>query len=66
MNKIFLCAALALASGAIAAPDTAKAPIAWKEGVHYERLSPAVPTSAKASRIEVVEYFWYGCPHCLR
>ena len=33
------------------------------EGQHYERISPAVKT-ASAEGIEVVEVFWYGCPHC--
>jgi len=35
----------------------------YKEGEHYIELSSAVPTS-DASKIEVVELFWYGCPHC--
>lgn len=33
------------------------------EGTHYVRLSQPVPTMA-AGKIEVVEFFWYGCPHC--
>jgi protein dithiol oxidoreductase (disulfide-forming) len=33
------------------------------EGTHYVRLSQPAPTSA-AGKIEVVEFFWYGCPHC--
>ena len=33
------------------------------EGRHYERVSP--PQRAEASdKIEVREFFWYGCPHC--
>jgi protein dithiol oxidoreductase (disulfide-forming) len=35
----------------------------YKEGEHYIELSDAVATS-DASKIEVVELFWYGCPHC--
>lgn len=34
-----------------------------KAGVEYRELSPAQPTDA-AGRIEVIEFFWYGCPHC--
>jgi len=34
------------------------------EGTHYVKLSQAAPTSAPAGKIEVVEFFWYGCPHC--
>ncbi len=29
----------------------------------YETLSPAQPTHDPA-KIEVIEFFWYGCPHC--
>lgn len=36
----------------------------WKEGVNYTRLSPVQPTSAPPGQIEVMEVFWYGCPHC--
>lgn len=34
------------------------------EGVHYLRLAEPAPASAGAGKIEVVEFFWYGCPHC--
>ncbi len=33
----------------------------YKEGVHYERISAAPATT---DRIEVLEVFNYGCPHC--
>jgi len=33
------------------------------EGTHYVKLGQAAPTSAPG-KIEVVEFFWYGCPHC--
>jgi thiol:disulfide interchange protein DsbA len=29
----------------------------------YETLSPAQPTHDPA-KVEVIEFFWYGCPHC--
>ncbi len=32
-------------------------------GVEYRELSAAQPTDA-AGKIEVIEFFWYGCPHC--
>jgi thiol:disulfide interchange protein DsbA len=31
--------------------------------VGYETLSPAQPTQ-NPDKIEVIEFFWYGCPHC--
>jgi protein dithiol oxidoreductase (disulfide-forming) len=36
----------------------------WKVGTHYNPLVPAVPTGVPAGKVEVVEVFWYGCPHC--
>ena len=33
------------------------------EPVGYEILSPAQPTQ-NPDKIEVIEFFWYGCPHC--
>lgn len=36
---------------------------AYDEGTHYQRLDKVQPTSS-GDKIEVVEVFWYGCPHC--
>lgn len=33
------------------------------EGKHYKKLDNPQPTD-DASKIEVLEFFWYGCPHC--
>lgn len=35
----------------------------WQAGKHYHVLSYPVRTR-DASKVEVVELFWYGCPHC--
>jgi thiol:disulfide interchange protein DsbA len=35
----------------------------YTEGDQYLRLKKAQPTSTD-DKIEVVELFWYGCPHC--
>ena len=34
------------------------------EGFEFRSVKPPAPTDAPAGRIEVVEFFWYGCPHC--
>jgi protein dithiol oxidoreductase (disulfide-forming) len=36
----------------------------WVAGTNYKVLSPAQPTDAPPGKIEVIEFFWYGCPHC--
>ncbi|MFX1681777.1 thiol:disulfide interchange protein DsbA/DsbL [Mitsuaria sp. CC2] len=33
------------------------------EGRQYQRLATPVPGSTPG-KIEVIEFFWYGCPHC--
>lgn len=33
------------------------------EGFEYQLVQPPVPTET-GDKIEVVELFWYGCPHC--
>ncbi len=35
----------------------------YKEGEHYDLITPAIRT-ANPDKIEVVEFFWYGCGHC--
>lgn len=29
----------------------------------WDKIEPAIPTDSDA-KVEVVEFFWYGCPHC--
>ncbi len=35
-------------------------------GKDYESIVPAQPIDDRDGRVEVVELFWYGCPHCHR
>jgi thiol:disulfide interchange protein DsbA len=46
-----------------AMPLVARAQGGPVEGVNYIRLAQPVPTAA-AGKIEVIEFFWYECPHC--
>jgi protein dithiol oxidoreductase (disulfide-forming) len=36
----------------------------WVAGKNYGVLSPAQPTDVPAGKVEVIEMFWYACPHC--
>ncbi|HVO44744.1 MAG TPA: thiol:disulfide interchange protein DsbA/DsbL [Steroidobacteraceae bacterium] len=36
----------------------------WKPGVNYDPLVPSQPTNVSPGKVEVVEVFWLGCPHC--
>jgi protein dithiol oxidoreductase (disulfide-forming) len=37
---------------------------AFKEGSDYLLLDKPAPTEVPAGQVEVVEFFWYSCPHC--
>jgi thiol:disulfide interchange protein DsbA len=34
------------------------------EGKNYRVLAQRLPPAVPAGKIEVIEFFWYGCPHC--
>jgi thiol:disulfide interchange protein DsbA len=51
-------------AGALAVGLPAAAQGGPVEGTHYVRLSQPVTVSAPAGKVEVLEFFWYGCPHC--
>ena len=54
--------ASAMAMGATSAVHAQGA--APKEGKDYVKLSKPATTEAPAGKVEVVEFFWYSCPHC--
>lgn len=35
-----------------------------EEGIEYLTLDKRAPTEAGEGKIEVIEFFWYSCPHC--
>ena len=47
----------------LAAAGPTQAQGAPVEGTHYVRLNTKVPVP-EGGKIDVVEFFWYGCPHC--
>ena len=50
-----------VAPGIRAQPQPPGGPV---EGRQYVRLSQPLPVSAPPGKIEVVDFFWYGCPVC--
>ena len=55
---------MAAATSTASAAGATTAPTLWQEGVNYTRLVPAQPTDVSQGQVEVLEFFWYGCPHC--
>lgn len=53
-----------LAAGALAPTGVFGQATAPRAGVDYVQLSKPVPTEAPAGKVEVIEFFWYNCPHC--
>ena len=37
---------------------------AWAQAPSYAVLTPPQPVDSPPGKIEVTEFFWYGCPHC--
>lgn len=38
----------------------------FKQDIHYKKLERRVKPQAPSNKVEVVEMFWYGCPHCFK
>jgi len=57
-SRVALLIILVVASGSVLSQ-----PEKYVAGTHYDVLSAPVRT-VDANKIEVVEAFWYGCPHC--
>ncbi len=61
LSTALLVAGFGACTFGLAAPAAAQGgPV---EGTHYVRLSQPLPAPGDG-KIEVVEFFWYGCPHC--
>ncbi|MGQ3053127.1 MAG: thiol:disulfide interchange protein DsbA/DsbL [Roseateles sp.] len=54
--------ALLATAPVLGATGTALAQGGPVEGRHYLALKP--PLASTPGKIEVIEFFWYGCPHC--
>lgn len=60
-RRDFSLGVTALAAAAAAPVQAQKRP---EEGSDYIQLDKRVSTEAPQGKIEVVEFFWYSCPHC--
>jgi thiol:disulfide interchange protein DsbA len=55
--------AMGLAMVALLAGSVIQAAPKFEEELHYFSVIPEQP-GAEGQRVQVVEFFWYGCPHC--
>ena len=58
LQQLFIAASFSLIG--LSAAATPAEPV---EGVEYNRLKQIQPTDS-GKKIEVLEFFWYNCPHC--
>ena len=63
-NKLLAAVASTVAAATSTATAATPAGTQWQEGVNYSRMVPAQPTNVAAGQVEVLEFFWYACPHC--
>ncbi|MCJ0766038.1 thiol:disulfide interchange protein DsbA/DsbL [Variovorax terrae] len=57
-------AASALAASTLALPAAHAQGKKPAEGTDYVALDKRVPVEAPQGKVEVIEFFWYSCPHC--
>jgi thiol:disulfide interchange protein DsbA len=50
--------------GAASWGGAAHAQLKFEEGTDYQLVEPRAAVEAPAGKIELVEFFWYACPHC--
>lgn len=55
--------ATAMGVSSFSAHSVGPVPTAFVDGTHYAKLGQPIAVSA-SGKIEVVEFFWYGCPGC--
>jgi len=56
--------ALSATSSLMVTPLSALAQRNFQEGQDYIALDKRVPSDMTGNRVEVIEFFWYSCPHC--
>ncbi len=62
-RRDFSLTALTVASSALSLNVQAQAKKP-EEGIDFLALDKRVPTEVGEGKIEVIEFFWYSCPHC--
>jgi protein dithiol oxidoreductase (disulfide-forming) len=63
-RELIKSASALTACAAATAPLSALAQRSYQEGQDYVALDKRVPSDGAAGRVEVIEFFWYSCPHC--
>jgi protein dithiol oxidoreductase (disulfide-forming) len=62
-RRLFSSALLATSAWISASASWAQAAL-FKPGKDFLPLDRPLPTDVGAGKVEVIEFFWYSCPHC--
>lgn len=63
-REFSLAAAAVLAPALLGTGAASAQPAAPREGKDYLVLGKRAPTDAPPGKVELIEFFWYSCPHC--
>lgn len=65
-RREFSIATLGAAAGSLgwSSAALAQGPARFVAGKDYIKLDRTVSTDTEAGKIELIEFFWYSCPHC--
>lgn len=63
-TKFLTAAALLAGLWSFAGAAASAAPSPFQPGVSYVSVTPDDSGTVGPGKIEVIEFFWYGCPHC--
>jgi protein dithiol oxidoreductase (disulfide-forming) len=63
-RQLIQSASAAAVASALPVAALAQQQRGYQEGQDYVALDKRVPGDTTAGRVEVIEFFWYNCPHC--
>lgn len=64
-RRVFsVSAASVLAASTVSLPSVSMAQAKPTAGKDYAALETRAPVDSPADKVEVIEFFWYSCPHC--
>lgn len=64
-RRVFsVSAASVLAASTVSLPSVSMAQAKPTAGKDYAVLETRAPVDTPADKVEVIEFFWYSCPHC--
>ena len=64
MKRRFFSSALVTSSAWLSVPAAWAQAALFKSGKDFQTLERPVATETNGGKVELIEFFWYSCPHC--